>query len=72
VYPTTVKTNTNTVSNADIKLLQQALGFTGKNVDGLYGADTIKEMKKKYGTTDLHKVLATLKTQQVNTQTSTN
>jgi hypothetical protein len=53
-------------------LLQQALGFTGKNVDGLYGADTIKEMKKKYGTTDLHKVLATLKTQQVNTQTSTN
>lgn len=72
VYPTTVKTNTNTVSNADIKLLQKALGFTGKSVDGLYGADTIKEMKKKYGTTDLHQVLATLKTQPVNTQTSTN
>lgn len=61
----TTKPNNSAIANEDIRLLQQSLGFTGKAVDGLYGQNTIKAMKEKYGTTDIHKVLEQLKTQPV-------
>lgn len=70
--PSTTKSNTNNISNEDIKLLQQSLGFTGKAVDGLYGQNTIKAMKEKYGTSNIHEVLSQLKTQQVNNSTKQN
>lgn len=69
--PSATKSNS-VISNEDIKLLQQSLGFTGKAVDGLYGQDTIKAMKEKYGTSNIHEVLNQIKTQQVNHSTKQN
>lgn len=62
-YAQTAK-STNTITNADVRLLQQSMGFTGKSLDGIYGAATIQAMKQKYGTTNIYEALKQIKAQQ--------
>ncbi len=45
------------LTNDDVKLVQKSLGYTGSAVDGLYGSDTIRDMKKKYGNVDIFTIV---------------
>lgn len=45
------------LTNNDVRLVQKSLGFTGKEVDGIYGKDTIKAVKEKYGNTDIFTII---------------
>lgn len=44
------------LTNDQVLLIQKSLGYKGKELDGLYGRDTIKDMKAKYGTSDVFAV----------------
>lgn len=44
------------LTNDQVLLIQKSLGYKGKELDGLYGRNTIKDMKAKYGTSDVFAV----------------
>lgn len=59
----TLQQKTNAITNEQVKELQRSLGFTGKDVDGLYGEKTIKAMRQKYGTSNFAEALQKVKQQ---------
>lgn len=65
----TSQQKTNVMTNEQVKELQRSLGFTGKDVDGLYGEKTMKAMRQKYGTSNFAEAFQKVKQQAASVST---